>query len=119
MECTVTLDERLLEAARRALGTADVQATIEASLREAVRTRGASTEGPRYLRTEAELQQYLQEAQRPRTPAEQARWDAAVAAADRHRIKIGPEFNVVAELREMRRRSEEGLPEEIEEGASP
>jgi hypothetical protein len=102
MECTVTLDERLLDSARRALGTGEVHATVEASLREVIRVHGELAGRPQYVRTEAELRQYLREAQRPRTSAEQARWDAAVAAADRHRIDAGPNFDVVAEIREMR-----------------
>lgn len=116
MECTVTIDERLLDEARRALGTADVQSTIEVSLREAISARAVPVELPRYLRTDEELQQFLRDAQRPRTPTEQAGWDAAVAAADKHRVGVGPDFNVVEELREMRRRSEEGLPAEMDYG---
>ncbi len=42
MECTVTLDEKLLDEARRLLGTETVEDTLEASLRtaiEAIRVR--------------------------------------------------------------------------------
>lgn len=41
MECTVTIDERLLDEARAAMGTASVQETVEAGLRALIeRHRG-------------------------------------------------------------------------------
>jgi Arc/MetJ family transcription regulator len=39
MECTLVIDERLLEEARAALGTTSVQDTIEAGLRAAIAQR--------------------------------------------------------------------------------
>ena len=41
MECTITIDERLLEDAREALGTSSVQETIEAGLRAVIENRRA------------------------------------------------------------------------------
>lgn len=78
--------------------------------------RAAPGARPRSIRTDEELQQFLIDVQRPRTHAEQARWNAAGEAADKHRVHVGPDFNVVEELREMRRRSEEGLPAEMDYG---
>jgi Arc/MetJ family transcription regulator len=39
MECTLTIDERLLDEAREALGTTSVQDTVEAGLRAAIERR--------------------------------------------------------------------------------
>ncbi len=110
----VTIDERLMDEARRALGTDDVQTTIEASLREAIRTHAEAVELPRYIRTDKEFTQFLRDVRRPRTEAELARREAAFQAAEKHRVPVGPDFDVVKELREMRRRSEEGLPAEMD-----
>jgi hypothetical protein len=119
MECMVTIDEKLLDEARRALGTDDVQHTIEVSLREAIRTRAKPVELPRFIRTDEELQQFLRDAQRPRTEAELARRAASIQAAETHRLHVGQGFNVVEELREMRRRSEAGLAAELDDDERP
>ena len=119
MECTVTIDEKLLDEARRALGTDDVQQTIELSLREAIRARGEPVELPRFMRTDEELQRFLRDAQRPRTEAELAQREEAFLAAEKHRLHAGPDFNAVEELREMRRRSEAGLPAEMDYDERP
>ena len=114
MECNVTIDEKLLDEARRALGTKDVQTTIEVGLRESIRAHAEPVELPSYIRTDEELRQFLRDVQRPRTEAELARRKAAFDAVEKHRLDVGPDFNVVEELREMRQRSEAGLPAEMD-----
>ena len=39
MECTVLIDDRLLEAGRQAAGTSEVQTLVEVGLRELVRSQ--------------------------------------------------------------------------------
>jgi Arc/MetJ family transcription regulator len=61
MECTVVIDERLLEEARAALGTTSVQATVEAGLRAAIQRQReaeflASIEGVNFDMTDEDLQ---------------------------------------------------------------
>jgi len=51
-------------------------------------------------------QELIDRSNRPRTPEEQARWDRAVENADRLRVKVGRDFNIVAEIRKIREHGE-------------
>jgi hypothetical protein len=89
------------------------------SLREAIRARGEPVELPRFIITDDELQRFVHDAQRPRTEAELGQREAAFRAAEKHGLHAGSDFNAVEELREMRRRSEAGLPAEVDYDERP
>lgn len=110
MRCTV--DDTLLAEAQKILRTGNAEETVAASLRETIRSRGEPMELPLYLSSDEDFERFRRALHHPRTPAELQRWREAVEAADRLRVKVGPDFNVVEIIRDIRDRAAAGLPEE-------
>ncbi|MGH2351243.1 MAG: hypothetical protein ACRDJN_06475 [Chloroflexota bacterium] len=111
MDDTLTIDGALLTEAQETLGREVVRATVEAALRDAVRRQkqeavGFPAPSPAAL---AEIARVLRDARRPPTEVELAQRRAVAERMDQVRVKVGPEFNVVRELRAIRERAERGL----------
>ncbi|MGH2367299.1 MAG: hypothetical protein ACRDI2_03790 [Chloroflexota bacterium] len=111
MDDTLTIDGALLTEAQETLGREVVRATVEAALRDAVRRQ--KQEAGRFPAPSpaalAEIARVLRDARRPPTEVELAQRRAVAERMDQVRVKVGPEFNVVRELRAIRERAERGL----------
>ena len=110
MGCTV--DAKLLNEAKAILGTTSAEETIEASLRRTIGAgRADHPAPPTRIGTAAELAALLERLHSPPSEQELARRRASFEAMERVRVKVGRDFNVAAEIREMHDRVADGLPE--------
>jgi hypothetical protein len=82
------------------LGTTDADDTVAASLREVIQTRRAARPVP--IRSTAEWAEFLRRAREAPGEAELARRRAVGELMDRVRVKVGPDFKVVEEIRRIR-----------------
>ena len=109
-----TVDDKLLQAAAAVLGTSSPERTIEASLRrtvDAVTSQRADRAG---AARQVALDAVTRRLHTPPDAQELARRRAAGAMMGQVRVPVGRDFDIAEELRQMRARSELGLPPDVE-----